>query len=109
LGVVLEELGRPADARQAYATAVEIDPTHHRALNHVALSYQSEGNLEMAETLFRRALQVAPKDLVANVGLGMILLHTGRAAEAQRPLRIALQQRPDDPRLRQALAAAGAS
>jgi predicted Zn-dependent protease len=50
------------------------------------------GDLNQAETMFRKGLELDPRFTVMRVGLGKTLLKLGRVAEAQRELRAVLDE-----------------
>jgi serine/threonine protein kinase/Flp pilus assembly protein TadD len=80
-GVVLKKLERYADARAAYARAVEIDPQRYNAWDNFAIVCAHEGDLKQAEALELKATQLAgTQDRFAAYcwrNLASLLLHRG--------------------------------
>ncbi len=64
------------------------------------------GQLDAAETAYRRVLAKDPKSTPANAGLAHLLIARRQFPEAETFLRAALEQTPDDPALTAQLAAA---
>lgn len=55
-GTILDQLGRHADARAAYAGALNIRPDEPTVLSNLGMSYVLEGNLVEAERTLRQAV-----------------------------------------------------
>ncbi len=83
LAVILQDLGRHAEAVPLYESALADQPTHAKALNNygVALQYNSQRREDAIEA-FRRATRADPSFLVAAANLSGLLAETGRADEA---------------------------
>lgn len=81
LGNVLGDLGRVEEADQAYARAVELEPHHPDA-------WINRGNLqigrddERAVQHLRKACEIAPRSVLAWLGLGKVLRALGRYDES---------------------------
>jgi tetratricopeptide (TPR) repeat protein len=67
---------------QAYQRALQLDPTHAGTYFRYGHQMKSDGDLEEAERLFRKALEFAPMDANARSDLGSILFDQGRDQEA---------------------------
>lgn len=70
-----------------------------RALNNAALLHQQRGNLERAEELYRRSMEVAADSAqlqAASINLAELLRSRGRTDESLTIYRDYLEQRPDD-------------
>jgi tetratricopeptide (TPR) repeat protein len=105
--VVLADLGREAEAQQAFALAGELGrkdasgfpaAVGNRLANaHVALGheYRQAGALEEAEAQYRRALALRPGFPDVRLALARALLERGAHADAARELDALLFTRPD--------------
>ena len=65
------------------------------ALANRAVSWQQVGNMALAEKDLQRALETDPESAPVQFGLGVLLVATGRGAEAGEHYREALRIRPD--------------
>jgi len=93
LGLELEAV-EPAEARDAYRRALELDPHHAGARVNLGRLLHESGHPEAAETHYRLALEAEPDDAVAAFNLGVALEDTGRAADAIRAYERALAADP---------------
>jgi len=103
-----EEETRLGDARAAaeaddYETALRIfrellqeNPTLADAYSGIGVVYEDQGELELAEPAYARAVSLDPQDFVASSGHGRVLEALGRSREAIRALQRALTIRPRD-------------
>jgi tetratricopeptide (TPR) repeat protein len=76
-GVVLEERGRTAEAREEFLTALRLEPGYGDAHRSLADLYSEAGLLDEAIAEFRLALQVNPEDPVLRDHLGYVLYLKG--------------------------------
>ena len=65
---------------------------------------ESSGQHDAAESAYRRVLADDPKSVAANSGLAHVLIERKQFPEAEKLIRTALQQQPDDPALNAQLA-----
>lgn len=72
----------PAEARQAYRKAVELDPAHADALVNLGRLHHESGDAKGAEEHYRRALACRPNDATAVFNLGVALEDLGHAQRA---------------------------
>jgi Tfp pilus assembly protein PilF len=95
LGDVLVDLGRHADARQAFRRAYASDPSRGR----LAWSYAAFGRGESmaAERVFREILEADASHVGGLCGLAAIYRGAGLLAEAERLLRHAVRQTEHSP------------
>ena len=95
LGLELE-VATPAEARDAYRRALELDAHHADAHVNLGRLLHEQGLVEEAERHYRLALQEAPNHATAAYDLGIALEDLGRPADAIEAYRAALVT---DPRL----------
>jgi tetratricopeptide (TPR) repeat protein len=89
-GTALRWLQRPAEAAQAFKTALALQPDYGEAYFEAINALQEMGELKEAEALARQWLRVMPENVRARLSLGDVLLAARRPAEAEAPLREAL-------------------
>lgn len=85
------------EARKAFKTALERDPTTRRAHYYLGtVAIMSEGDLPLEEAIreFRAELKLTPEDPVVHLRLGMALADARREKEALQPLQIAARLSP---------------
>jgi tetratricopeptide (TPR) repeat protein len=95
LGLELE-VATPAEARDAYRRALELDAHHANAHVNLGRLLHEQGLVEEAERHYRLALREAPDHATAAYDLGIALEDLGRPADAIEAYRAALVT---DPRL----------
>jgi hypothetical protein len=93
--LLLEGLGRNADAKDAYRDLIERDPTHAGAHNNLARLYHREGEREPARALLEHVIDLAPSDAMAHANLGIVLYELEKFTEARSHLQHALRLEPD--------------
>ncbi len=84
-GLVMESLGDVAGAANAYAGALNLDPSLEMAMDGLltmAEAVRRAGDSARAEAFFRRAIALNPKTLAAVANLGVLLRAQARRAEA---------------------------
>jgi tetratricopeptide (TPR) repeat protein len=87
LGTVLEALGQPANARQAYEHAVALDPRATFALNNLCVLEVDAGNAAAAAPYCERALAIDGTFAAARNNLALVEARSGDMAGAERRLR----------------------
>ena len=90
LGVLHYQCGRPAEAIQTIARALDSSPDYVDAHNNLGNIYMEQRRLEDAETCYRRTVELAPGHLGACNNLGTVLRALGRLDEAEAVFRNAL-------------------
>lgn len=83
-GVILLNLGRHTEAREAFSNVVDHDPTFVYAHLNVGYLNRLEGSLEEARTSYQRALDLDPDNADTWVDLGMCDLELGDDEQALR-------------------------
>ena len=89
------ESSSPAEARQAYHHALELDPTFADAHLDLGRQYHEARELGKAEAHYREAVRFAPDDATAHFNLGVLLEDRGRREEAVHAHRQALARDPE--------------
>jgi cytochrome c-type biogenesis protein CcmH/NrfG len=101
LGLAWQKSGGEAaaeSARVAYDRALELDPQRVDALVHRGLVLEEVNNFADAETSYRRATELAPRDPIPWVNLGALLyFQLKRTFEAKTALAKALELDPNNP------------
>lgn len=95
LGAALREMGRGAEAAQAFRRAIAIKPDYVRALINLG-QLLIDSDPQGAEAAFRQALSHSPRDLEALFGLGVLLHRAGALDEALTLYGRALAVAPDN-------------
>jgi tetratricopeptide (TPR) repeat protein len=93
LGFTMARLGKPEVALANYQKALELDPNCASAHSNLAVALVQEGNLEEAESHYRKALSGQPTAETHN-GLGYVLARRGRTDEAIAEFRKAIELNP---------------
>ena len=105
LGIALERLHRPEEACDAYRVAIEHglaepladDPfALSGALNNLAILVEGAVGDDVAEAMYRKALEVRPSNGIAAYNLALLYKARGRYADALACLALAKAVRPDD-------------
>jgi tetratricopeptide (TPR) repeat protein len=84
LGMICVNTGRPEEAVKLITQALEINPADAQAQGNLGLAYQRMGNLKLAESYFRKSIEIGCKTRTIFISLGNILRESGRASEAVR-------------------------
>jgi predicted O-linked N-acetylglucosamine transferase (SPINDLY family) len=95
LGIVLQQMGRGADALVPMQKAAALLPGDADAHNTLGITLQSLGRLDEAEASYRRALKIKPDNAQMHNNLGATLQDMGRVDAAEASYRRALQLNPD--------------
>ncbi len=98
LGVLHDKLKDWARSAEYMKQSLERDPDDPHALNYLGYTYAEQGiQLEEAERLILRALELKPGDGFITDSLGWVYFKQGRFAEAVATLEKALVAAPNDP------------
>jgi tetratricopeptide (TPR) repeat protein len=95
IGLVFVEWQRYAEAEQAFARALDADPTNFDILYNLGLAAQHAGHLERAVQVYRVALRQRPEDADCLFNLASIYVQTGHSDEAMVPLMQAHKAAPE--------------
>jgi tetratricopeptide (TPR) repeat protein len=107
LGMALEELELPQEARPYYETVLKVEPGNIIALNNYAFIKAEEGSdLDGALTMAQKAKQQAPNSLEVSDTLGWIYIKKNLPDEALRIFRDLVKKAPENPIFRMHLAQA---
>ncbi|MGE4132743.1 MAG: tetratricopeptide repeat protein [Bdellovibrionales bacterium] len=86
------KLGNIEEAQKEYEAILAINPKDLAALNNLASIYFSEKKeLDKAAVLYRRAIEVEPRDLNANFNYGLLLANQGKMDSARRQFQTTVQ------------------
>ncbi len=101
---LLAEIGRTAEARDAYIDLLLREPSHRGALNNLGMLLHQTGYRTAARTAFTQAVAKHPDDPMGHVNLANALRENGDAAEALERYEAALRLQPDHSEAHQGLA-----
>lgn len=87
LGVALEQVQRPEEARQAWTQALALSPDNPVILTNLALSWAAAGDAAQAEALLRQAIAQPGATLQMRQNLALLIGLQGRVAEAEALIR----------------------
>ena len=93
-GIGLLELGRKEEAREAFLSALSIDPDNAAALGNLATVEMQLGDDEAALVHAQAAVRAAPEEAVYHYNLGNLLALKNRYEEALSSLRRAIEIDP---------------
>lgn len=82
-GAILDQLGRPAEARQRYREALDISPNEPSVLSNLGMSYLLAKDLRTAETYLRSAASQPGADSSVRQNLALTVGLQGRFQEAE--------------------------
>lgn len=104
LGAALQESGRPNDAIERYARALQLDPRFAAALNNLGSALRAAGRTAEAIAVYDQAIASRPQDESAYVNRGNALMALGKTPEAIATFRQALAVAPRSTHATSALA-----
>lgn len=97
LGVICEKMSRFDESIKEMETILRLDPDHAEALNFIGYSYADRGiNLEEAEKMISKALQLKPDNGYIIDSLGWVHFKQSKLESALTHLKRALELLPDD-------------
>jgi len=103
LGKVLARQSREREAIEQYEAALALEPRDWRAWHALGILQRRAGDPAGAERAFRRASELAPRQVDSLVALGELLLSEGRKAEAGPLFEAALRIAPANEAARRGL------
>jgi tetratricopeptide (TPR) repeat protein len=103
LGVLRMEVGRPAEALEAFQEAARLDPDLVEAHLLVGSAALERGDLDEAASAFRAALAAAPADPAVHGNLALLAMARDAPAEARRHLERVLELDPGNAGARELL------
>lgn len=83
-GAVLDQMGKPKEARIQYAKALDLMPDESSVLSNLGLSHLLEGNPALAESYLRKAVKQKDADSQVRQNLALVIGLQGRFAEAEK-------------------------
>jgi Flp pilus assembly protein TadD len=96
LGILYAERGQLKKAEEAYQTALRLDAAFYPALVNLADAFRIQKRDQEGEPFLRQALNLAPNDAAVHHALGLLLIRTGKKAEAMTALKDAWELQPDN-------------
>ena len=99
-GRALKELGRMPEAAARFEQAIESDPGHAEALDHLALWRFQQRRYKDALDLYRAQSALKPDSVTTNANIGVTLYFLGRSGEALAAMERVLQLDADHPMAR---------
>ena len=97
-GIALERSHQWPRAEADFLAALEFEPDQPYVLNYLGYSWVDQGlNLERAQKMIERAVELRPNDGYVVDSLGWVLYRLGKFAGAVRELERAVELRPEDP------------
>jgi len=90
LGAALVDLGRIDEAKDAFQSALRIEPTYEEAYFNLAM-LENSTNAQAAEALYLKAIELDPDYALAHRELGTLLNKADPSAQAEYHLRRALE------------------
>lgn len=106
LGLLLWEMGEPANAAEAFTQSLRVDPGQFAVLCNLGVALSAVNDFAGAERAFREAALLRPDDPRPLAFAGVIYAGNGKWQEAVRNLSKALARTPNDPKLQTAMALA---
>jgi DNA-directed RNA polymerase subunit alpha len=100
MGVALDLLGYPEEARERYERAIELDEEHAPTLFRMAYNADLQGDDETAEELYCRCVAQRPPLVNALMNLGVLYEDHGRFEEAAALFKTVLDAEPTNARAR---------
>ncbi|HEY2124592.1 MAG TPA: tetratricopeptide repeat protein [Chthoniobacterales bacterium] len=94
LGELHQVQGQTTEAKSFYAAALQSDPRHDRAFNNLGLLALDEQRYSLAESFFRRSLEVDSKNAKTHFLLAKTLLAAGQREPAVREAELAVALSP---------------
>jgi aromatic-L-amino-acid/L-tryptophan decarboxylase len=101
---LLAEMGRTADAKDAYLEILSREPSHGATLNNLGTLLYQTGYRTAAHTAYAQAVAKHPGDAMSRVNLANALRENGSLAEAREHYEIALRIEADHAEAHQGLA-----
>ncbi len=86
IGVVLDQLGKHADAQNYYRKALALSPDNPKVLTNLGLSYTLAGKPEEGERVLREASERVDADVRVRQNLALVLGVQGKFAEAEKAI-----------------------
>lgn len=97
LGTIQDRRGRKEQVIDQMKKVIEMDPNHVQGLNYLAFTYaEMSKNLDEAEKLVKRALEIEPKDGFILDTYGWVLYQKGKTSESVKFLEKAHESQPQE-------------
>ena len=79
---------------------MRLDPANYDNVFNAAVAYREAGQLDIAETFYRRTVEIKPMEGASHMNLGALLHLRGKLAEAEEEYIKAWTLQPGDPATR---------
>jgi len=99
-GLYLIDRRRFPEAARNLGEAVRLDPANYDNVFNAAVAYREAGQLDIAETFYRRTVEIKPMEAASHMNLGALLHLRGKLAEAEEEYIKAWTLQPGDPATR---------
>jgi tetratricopeptide (TPR) repeat protein len=96
LGVLLSRGGKPEEAKQAYITALVLDPTGESSANNLESVYRRLGEVEKADAMAQRIMANRIKNPYYHYSMGERMLASGDIEDAEEHFEDAIQRKDDE-------------
>lgn len=105
LGSFLDKAGDSEGSIRSMRKVLEVNPNHAHAMNHIGYSFVERGtNLEEAENLLLRAVQLEPQNAYITDSLGWLFYKKANFKKAKEVLEKAAKLAPNEPTILEHLA-----
>ena len=91
---------RFTEAATHLGQAAQLSPSEYDLVFNAAVAYRESGQLETAESFYRRTVQIRPMEAGSHLNLGALLHLRGKLRQAEAAYAEAWRLRPGDPSTR---------
>ena len=95
-GLYLMDRRRFSEAAKNLGEAARLNPANYDNVFNAAVAYREAGQLDIAETFYRRTVQIRPMEAASHMNLGALLHLRGKLTEAEAEYIQAWTLRPGD-------------
>lgn len=92
LGAAYDDIGKPAEAEDAYLKALEHNPDNATVLSNLGILYATRGEFAKAHANYERAITLDPSHAKYKSNLASLYMDQGRYEEARQVLTLAVEQ-----------------
>ena len=95
--IAFQEQGRFEDARDAYLSAIELDPGYCDAMDNLGLLYRRHGDVDEAIYWYQRSIEIFPENPIAHQNLGLAYQVQERYPDALSEYLLLIEIDPENP------------